>query len=208
MTALRSSPTCFALSFLAHLPSLCYTRRSTVADLLALRKLKQAEASAAGIDIAKLNSGDSSKKRKRPAAPSSSSGARTEKDLVPGLRESGGNAEDGDDDPDSSSSRARRMVQTNNFTQQTNMIDVDKHMMAFIEAELKKRRKAAGVISDFDAAEEMKALDPRDALYSIAEKYKVAKTSYAPLSALTPGSTSHLFETGSRKATSRYPRPC
>jgi len=43
--------------------------------------------------------------------------------------------------------------------------------MAYIEAELQKRKGGGEV----DVAEELRALDPRDELYQIGEKYKVAK---------------------------------
>jgi hypothetical protein len=46
--------------------------------------------------------------------------------------------------------------------------------MAYIEDELRKRR-GAGSSSDFDSEKELRALDPRDALYTIAEKYRVEK---------------------------------
>lgn len=69
---------------------------------------------------------------------------------------------------------AKRIAQSGkNFTQQTNVVDVDKHMMAFIERELKKRRAAAGMQTDSaDVEQAMRAMDPKDELYQIAEKYR------------------------------------
>ena len=39
--------------------------------------------------------------------------------------------------------RMKRMVRSNNFTQQTNALDVDKHMIDYIETEFAKRRGLA-----------------------------------------------------------------
>lgn len=50
--------------------------------------------------------------------------------------------------------------------------------MAYIEAELKKRRAKDGAASsgdggeNFDAEREIRALDPRDELFRVAEKYR------------------------------------
>lgn len=66
----------------------------------------------------------------------------------------------------------RKIMKTDNFTHQTGIVDVDKHMMAYIERELKKRRgQEAG--ADFDADKELAALDPRDELFKVAEKYLI-----------------------------------
>lgn len=83
--------------------------------------------------------------------------------------------------------RAKRLVRVNNFTQQTNALDVDKHMyvafylvtrpqlneyynrMAYIEAELAKRRGQAAATTDESALEDN---DPQAELYRIAEKYQ------------------------------------
>lgn len=65
----------------------------------------------------------------------------------------------------------RKIMKTDNFTHQTGIVDVDKHMMAYIERELKKRRgQEAG---DLDVDKELAALDPRDELFKVAEKYLI-----------------------------------
>lgn len=61
-------------------------------------------------------------------------------------------------------------MKTDNFTHQTGIVDVDKHMMAYIERELKKRRGQD--TGEMDVEKEMQSLDPRDELYKVAEKYK------------------------------------
>lgn len=45
--------------------------------------------------------------------------------------------------------------------------------MAYIEEELRKRK---GDAEDVDVDAELKSLDPRDALYQVADKYKLAKS--------------------------------
>jgi len=44
------------------------------------------------------------------------------------------------DEPEDKATKMRRAVRANNFTQQTNALDVDKHMMAYIEENMKLRR--------------------------------------------------------------------
>ena len=61
-------------------------------------------------------------------------------------------------------------MRANNFTQQTNTLDVDKHMMAYIEENLKIRSKPRE-----DSDDEDKPHDPQEALYKIAEHWKVGK---------------------------------
>ena len=70
--------------------------------------------------------------------------------------------------------KTRRAVRTNNFTQQTNALDVDKHMMAYIEENMKLRR---GPDAQLDAdkntsSSSSKRQDPEEDLYQLPEKYK------------------------------------
>ncbi|CAA7260132.1 unnamed protein product [Cyclocybe aegerita] len=126
-----------------------------LADLLELRKLKR---SREGIDVNKLNKGDN-KKKKRP---------REEKDQG-GLRK-GVAAHDEDDEEEDKDAKTRRVIRSNNFTQQTNALDVDKHMMAYIEENLKVRSRPRE-----ESDEEEAAVDPQEALYNIADRWKVEK---------------------------------
>ena len=59
------------------------------------------------------------------------------------------------------------------FTAQTNALDVDRHLLAFIETELRKRRGDDG--QAIDAEKELRSLDPRDELYKIAEKFDIER---------------------------------
>ncbi|KAG2138057.1 hepatocellular carcinoma-associated antigen 59-domain-containing protein [Suillus bovinus] len=97
-----------------------------ISELIELRKLKK---SRQGIDVSKLSKGDA-KKRKRKTA---EDGQEAEGGLRPGARV--------DEEETSTDAKARRAVRTSNFTQQTNVLDVDKHMMAYIEENLKIRSR-------------------------------------------------------------------
>ncbi|KAK7470307.1 hypothetical protein VKT23_001738 [Stygiomarasmius scandens] len=122
-----------------------------LAELLELRKLRQ---SRLGIDSTKLGKGDAKKKRKRTPNEEEQGGLRK------------GVVDDDEDEEREKDSKARRVVRANNFTQQTNALDVDKHMMAYIEENLKVRSKPR-------EEQEKKPLDPQEALYNIPERWKV-----------------------------------
>ncbi|KIJ13265.1 hypothetical protein PAXINDRAFT_100732 [Paxillus involutus ATCC 200175] len=121
-------------------------------ELLELRKICKARQ---GIGVHKLSKGDVKQRRRRNTedGPEDQSGlkagAKVEDErafcylslstsrLNPYLHlalESNNDEEDVD-------ALARRAVRTSNFTQQTNMLDVDKHMIAYIEEKLKMRRQ-------------------------------------------------------------------
>jgi hypothetical protein len=89
--------------------------------------------------------------------------------------------------------KARNIVRSNNFTQQTNALDVDKHMwdsfflqaittadtslaylrMAYIEEGLKKRRGERG-IKDDEPLEDT-PYDPLEELFRIGDRHKLQK---------------------------------
>ena len=77
------------------------------------------------------------------------------------------------DDENEGDSITRKIMKTDNFTHQTGILDVDKHMMAYIERELAKRRGQES--GEIDTEKELQALDPRDELFKVAEKYKIYK---------------------------------
>ncbi|GAA99005.1 uncharacterized protein L969DRAFT_44391 [Mixia osmundae IAM 14324] len=135
-------------------------------DLLTLRKLRQATRKE-GIDLERLNSGEAQRRKRA---------KRTEGDTNEYGLQSKDRVKDKEDDDyllDDEDLKTRRLVKSNNFTQQTNTLDVDKHMMAYIEAELRKRtQKNPGQL---DVEEELGKLDPHDELYQVAERYRVAK---------------------------------
>ncbi|KAG5648772.1 hypothetical protein DXG03_000121 [Asterophora parasitica] len=147
-----------------------------LADLIELRKLRRARQ---GIDAAKLNKGDVRKKKKRVREEGDEGGLR--KGAAP-------RPEDEEEDDEEKEARARRVVRANNFTQQTNALDVDKHMcagstcsvyyqalirlrMAYIEENLKIRSKPRDDSDD----DEKGPPDPQEALYALADRWKVDK---------------------------------
>lgn len=139
-------------------------------ELLLLRKLAK-QNSNAGIDLLKLNQGEEKKKKKRKA----DAKGKTEQEEY-GLKQSGGTSgqvdEEDEESEEDEASKARKLVRSNNFTQQTNALDVDKHMMAYIETELAKRR---GEKLDKGEDDKDKPYDPQAELYQIAEKYRIEK---------------------------------
>ncbi|KAJ3868945.1 hepatocellular carcinoma-associated antigen 59-domain-containing protein [Lentinula novae-zelandiae] len=124
-----------------------------LADLLELRKLKKLRQ---GIDAVKLSKGVTKKKRKRTK--------EEEEEEQGGLRKGAAIDEEEEEDKDA---KARRVVRANNFTQQTNALDVDKHMMAYIEENLKIRSRPR------EEGDKSKPLDPQEALYQVPDRWKV-----------------------------------
>ncbi|TFK63542.1 hypothetical protein BDN72DRAFT_310973 [Pluteus cervinus] len=123
-----------------------------LADIIQLRKLRKGRE---GIDATKLTVGDAKKKKKQVKEEDKGG-------LRPGTRDL--HEEDDEEDPDA---KARRVVRANNFTQQTNTLDVDKHMMAYIEENLQIRSRPR------EDDDEDKAFDPQEALYDLSQKYNV-----------------------------------
>jgi len=124
-----------------------------------LRKARQ------GIELNKLNQGEVKKKRKK---------AEEEEEPQYGLQKlrADRKAEQEDEvDEEDEEAKARKLVRSNNFTQQTNKLDVDKHMMAYIEENLKALR---GEAADSKEPEEA-PWDPHAQLYQIEDRYKTKK---------------------------------
>lgn len=143
-----------------------------VAELIELRKLRKLRQ---GIDVAKLNKGDVKKrKKKRTREGEDKDGEGDDEDgegekVESGLRQGVKNEDDEDMDEEDKEAKARRVVRANNFTQQTNALDVDKHMMAYIEENMKMRRGPQ------NAETETGPTDPSDDLYRLPDRYKVEK---------------------------------
>ncbi|GJJ07236.1 hypothetical protein Clacol_001436 [Clathrus columnatus] len=104
-------------------------------ELLALRRLKRGKQ---GIDASKLIKGDLKKRRRK-----------DDDDEPKGGLNVSSRREEGDEE-----AKARRAVRSNNFTQQTNVLDVDKHMLAYIEENMRKKKG--------EVEEERKDEGPRD----------------------------------------------
>ncbi|GAA6041752.1 hypothetical protein JCM8097_008313 [Rhodosporidiobolus ruineniae] len=148
----------------------------TLDSLLALRRLKR---STAGLELDRLNAGERRKRAKAAAeGDAGGDGTRiTESGMIEGTQ--GGLRGGKDrlrDDGDAPEAKARKIVKSDNFTGQTNTVDVDKHMLAYIDAELAKKR---GDSSASASPAPDKPYDPRDALYRVADKYKFADVAAA-----------------------------
>ncbi|KAI0340739.1 hypothetical protein BDW22DRAFT_1359550 [Trametopsis cervina] len=127
-----------------------------VSELIELRKLRKARE---GIDVNKLSKGDVRKKKKKPK--------ETEAE-VGGLQQPGvSGTHEVEDEEEDAEAKARRVVRSNNFTQQTNTLDVDKHMMAYIEENMRRRR---GDVED--TKQDDGPADPYADLFRIKEKLK------------------------------------
>ncbi|PVF96500.1 hypothetical protein CPB86DRAFT_786994 [Serendipita vermifera] len=109
-------------------PNEANTQQLSLEDLMALRNLRKARQ---GIDSSKLAMGEP-KKRKREGE------GEEEEEPQYGLRHMESKQTDS---LDSEGAKARRSVRANNFTQQTNALDVDKHMMAYIEENMKSLKE-------------------------------------------------------------------
>ncbi|CAE6417641.1 unnamed protein product [Rhizoctonia solani] len=141
--------------------------KMTIEELLELRKLRRQRQ---GIDSTKLNAGSTKKKKRR----DEDEEAEDENEGKYGLRK-GGQRQDGDDDEasaDGAEDVAKKIIKSNNFTQQTNKLDVDKHMMKYIEEELEKRRGKPNASGDTGNSN---SSDPYAELFRISEKYKLQK---------------------------------
>ncbi|KAJ8506884.1 hypothetical protein ONZ45_g10664 [Pleurotus djamor] len=131
-----------------------------LSELLELRKLRKARE---GIDVAKLHKGDSKRRRKQVMP----------EEEVGGLRQGAPVDVEDEEDEAAKEARMRRVVRANNFTQQTGAIDVDKHMMAYIEENLKIRSGPQDEVPK-------KPADPQDQLYEIVDRWKVEKQKPTP----------------------------
>ncbi|KDN51234.1 hypothetical protein RSAG8_00863, partial [Rhizoctonia solani AG-8 WAC10335] len=140
--------------------------KMTIEELLELRKLRRQRQ---GIDSTKLNAGVSKKKKKK------DEGAEEEEEEEQyGLRPGAQRRDDEEDEAnaDGSEDVAKKIIKSNNFTQQTNKLDVDKHMMKYIEEELEKRR---GTPNGPTSGGNANSSDPYAELFRISEKYKLQK---------------------------------
>ncbi|PSR93804.1 hypothetical protein PHLCEN_2v4699 [Hermanssonia centrifuga] len=133
-----------------------------LADLLELRKLRRTRE---GIDISKLSRGEVKKKKKRPR--------EGEGEEEGGLKPGAGAANEADDeDEEDKEAKARKLLRSNNFTQQTNTLDVDKHMMAYIEENMKLRSGTKD-----DDKKDTGPADPYAELFRITDRYKLKQDS-------------------------------
>ncbi|KAH8118644.1 hepatocellular carcinoma-associated antigen 59-domain-containing protein [Phellopilus nigrolimitatus] len=127
-------------------------------ELLELRRLRRLRQ---GIDIAKLNKGEPRKKKKATADDATTTPV--------GLIKAAKKEPDEEEGREFEESKARRVVRNSNFTGQTNALDVDKHMMAYIEENMKMRRGGQDETSEEGPP---KPLDDQDELFRLPDKYR------------------------------------
>ncbi|EST07280.1 Hepatocellular carcinoma-associated antigen 59 [Kalmanozyma brasiliensis GHG001] len=154
----------------------------SVQDLIALRSLTRKPT---GTELERLNNGERRKKSRQ----KDKSAAQLEEErwgqqmknggLMAGASSSTAAANDNDESDEDDASKPRRLVRKNNFQGETGTVDVDKHMMAYIEQEMNKRTGHASL--DSSSAAVQKAIhDPQDQLYAVAEKYRQLQRSIKP----------------------------
>ncbi|KLT43126.1 hypothetical protein CC85DRAFT_68287 [Cutaneotrichosporon oleaginosum] len=114
--------------------------------MILLRKLRRAEKQQ-GIDLERFNRGEEK-------APKTHEIEYDKFGLHPSVKE----------EEDDEATRAARKVMSNNFTQQTNALDTDKHMMAYIDKEMAKRK-------GIEETEKVEKVDAHGELYAIADRY-------------------------------------
>ncbi|KAL9939372.1 hypothetical protein V8E36_002185 [Tilletia maclaganii] len=159
---------------------------TSVQDLILLRQLAKRPT---GIELNKLNKGERKKKKK--AAVSNKGGDGPNKSAEEkwaeqmargGLMNGAGGGADEDEDDENDKAGSKRIVR-NNFQGETNIVDVDKHMMAYIEEEMRKRSGRGGSSDvNLPSAEQVRAAltNPEDELYRVAEKYRDLQTKKVP----------------------------
>ncbi|KAH8984240.1 hepatocellular carcinoma-associated antigen 59-domain-containing protein [Lactarius akahatsu] len=138
-----------------------------VSELLELRKFRRARQ---GIDAAKLTKGDGKKKRRRKPE---EDGDMPEGGLQPGAQVSEDDSDS--EDPGDKTAKMRRAVRANNFTQQTNALDVDKHMLAYIEENMRLRRGRAEQEPDSSADAVPSGSAQEDLFSNLDQRYKVER---------------------------------
>lgn len=161
-----------------------------------------------GIDLDRLNKGELKKKKKKRKADEKADIVKTKEDrwaeqmrkgglmshdALHGERLSGDHAkkskstESSDDEENEEKSTVPKLLKENNFQGETGTVDVDKHMMAYIEEEMKKRRQGEKMDASVEAAilvhdsvnekRQGSFKSAEDELYKIAEKYRAIQQS-------------------------------
>ena len=175
--------------------------RASVQDLLTLRALTKRQV--AGIDLDKLNQGERKRKKKKVAESGKSQedvwqeqmqkGGLISHDKLAGAREND-EEDDDEEEKDSEAISRRKLLRQDNFQGETGTVDVDKHMMAYIEEEMAKRRAAAAGSSASSSAETGEASAPakRGILRTEDELYAQAAQESRRMQNLEAAATSPL----------------
>ncbi|KAG9295192.1 hypothetical protein G9A89_006173 [Geosiphon pyriformis] len=132
----------------------------TLEELIELRKYRRRPQ---GIDVEKLSKGDIKlrKKKKEEDPWKLNSGGLVDIEAVKATK---------DEEDDESS---ERKIMLDSFTKQTNALDVDKHMMAFIEEEMRKRRGQTAVSQNDEEDTDIKPPNPEDELFQPPDHLRI-----------------------------------
>ncbi|PWN52959.1 hypothetical protein IE53DRAFT_373285 [Violaceomyces palustris] len=143
----------------------------SLSDLIALRSLHKKPV---GIDLQRLNKGEKKKKKKKTSSTPKTAEEKWAEQLAKGGLVSREMEDDEDaEEGEAEATQSKRIVRQNNFQGETGTLDVDKHMMAYIEEEMRKRRGGED-LGSLPTASQVKASfnNPEDELYQVAEKYR------------------------------------
>lgn len=152
----------------------------SVQDLIALRSLSRKPT---GIELERLNKGERKNKTKATKSAAQLEEERWEAQMKHGglmssRNPAAGQGDEQESDNQDGSNKGARLVRKNNFQGETGTVDVDKHMMAYIEDEMRKR---TGTTSSLTESQLRSAIsNPEDDLYAVAEKYKALSRSIKP----------------------------
>lgn len=150
----------------------------SVHDLVELRSLVRRPT---GIELNRLNKGD--KRRAPQHKPAHLQDERWQHHIqAAALRGSTSHTADNEQEEsdDDNPTKPRRRVRKNHFQSETGTVDVDKHMMAYIEQEIKKRT-GTNMQSDSNSDSVSKPIqNPDHQLYAVAEKYRELQRSIQP----------------------------
>ncbi|GBC09016.1 hypothetical protein RclHR1_08550002 [Rhizophagus clarus] len=131
----------------------------TIEEIIELRKYRKRPQ---GIDAEKLSKGEAKAKKKK----KDDKIAAADFDE---LDETGENEKDDDDEE-----VQKKKIMLDSFTKQTNALDVDKHMMAYIEEEMRKRKgKKLDAKNEHEVVEPSKHLNPQDELFQAPDHLRV-----------------------------------
>lgn len=132
----------------------------TIEELIELRKYRKRPQ---GIDAEKLSKGETKAKKKK-------KDDKVAAGDLDELDEIGENEKDDDDEEEVQ----KKKIMLDSFTKQTNALDVDKHMMAYIEEEMRKRRgKKSDAKNEHEDEEPSKPLNPQDELFQAPDHLRV-----------------------------------
>ncbi|KAI8075193.1 hepatocellular carcinoma-associated antigen 59-domain-containing protein [Gongronella butleri] len=153
------------------------TISDTIEDLQEIRRLRR---KTGGVDAEKLFKGET-KKKKAPKKKDDGAWNIKTGGLVDKVAYAAGKAGDAEEDEGKT-----KTLRLDTFTTQTNTVDVDKHMMEYIESELRKRRGGSD-----DAAQDEQSAKPQELQDIYEELYHLPKHLQIKSADVKEGSAQH-----------------